>query len=110
METEPTRKEALIAEGGISSTTLAERIELLYKQNPENTNRTIEFIISHLRSGDVSSARALAFTDGDKIHDALGKYREVEALLKKELFRGEENHPWSLLDELAAAREDEEQG
>jgi hypothetical protein len=60
----------------------------------------VNIIVTFLRSGDVDSARRVAFTDHDKIRDVLGNNDDLVALIKKELFRGEMKHPWSVLERL----------
>jgi len=98
----------LIAEGGMTLGALADAFQVL--QGGKNNGKglsCVEEIIKLLRQGDVGRARRVATHDADKIHDSLGQNRDVEHLVKTELFRGESEHPWSFLERLQSESEED---
>ncbi len=61
-----------------------------------------------LRRGNIAGAKAFATHDSDKIWGNSEDVAKLRMLIKDELFRGEEEHPWSLLEELSRPDEEEE--
>ena len=99
-------KKLFIAEGGMTTDMLANLLDELQKE--KNSGRgvsCVQEIVMWLRKGDIGKARAVATHDADKIHDTFGRYRDIEELIKTELFRGENEHPWSFLEMLQKEKE-----
>lgn len=65
-----------------------ELTQLNQKLNGGRGIQTIRSIAIYLRQGDIDSAQAVCWNDGDKITDP-----EVREYLVKNLYHGE-NHPW----------------
>jgi hypothetical protein len=110
MEQMPAPKnEQLIAEGGMKPSELAKELEKI--NSPEEGGRNLPVIknlSALLLRGDIDAARAFATHDSDKIWGNSEDVGRLRNLIKNELFRGEEDHPWSLLEELSISEEDAE--
>ncbi|MDD4819101.1 MAG: hypothetical protein PHH27_02900 [Candidatus Colwellbacteria bacterium] len=74
---------------------LADKIELINNtKNNGNGIEHIKYIISSLRSGRISEAKADCFNQSDKF----SVIPEIKEIIKKELFIGDEKHPWYLFE------------
>ncbi|MDD3711482.1 MAG: hypothetical protein PHP37_02690 [Patescibacteria group bacterium] len=74
---------------------LADKIELINNtKNNGNGIEHIKYIISSLRSGRISEAKADCFNQSDKF----SAIPEIKEIIKKELFIGDEKHPWYLFE------------
>jgi hypothetical protein len=79
---------------------LADKLDEL--QRPMNKGKgvsCVQTVIIYLRQGNVEKAKAVCWNESDKIDDTEGRYSEIRELLTKELFRGEPNHPWRIIDD-----------
>ena len=56
----------------------------------------VQTVILYLRMGDIDKARITCYNESDKIV----KYQDVKTFLQSELFAGEAENPWSILDRL----------
>lgn len=76
---------------------LADKLDGLQKvKNDGRGFSVVCTLITYLRKGDISHAKAVAWNESDKINDSLGIYRDIKNVLIKELFDDEPEHPWSI--------------
>lgn len=71
-------------------------------QSVENDGRGISCvrtIITFLKLGDLASARQTAMWD----HDKIVNYPLIMIYIKDELFKGEDEHPWSILERMRSS-------
>lgn len=98
-------KDMLVAEGGMTTEALADALDELQKvKNNGRGVSCVEEIVMWLRDGDIRKARAVAIHDFDKIGDVLDQNKDIKELVKTELFRGEDKHPWSFLEKFQQER------
>ena len=83
---------------------LADRLDESQKvKNGGRGVQTIRHIVGDLRRGDISSAKATARNEFDKIQS----YPEIKEIIIGGLFKGDPDHPEAILEKLRAMHKEE---
>jgi len=82
---------------------LAEELNNLQKDKNEGRGVScVETVAKYLKWGDIEKARAVCFNE----HDKILRYPEIKKFLVDNLFKNQEEHPWSVIDKLEKEREE----